>query len=115
MTRGTVRVDEDRWAFRRDLRMRCPTFHRFDHTTSINFLSDITCHNLLIKAKSAPTFGGTGEVVKKTLELYKQKCASFQYVEVEGNHFVHLNEPEKISNLINKFLLQSTSKSSLWL
>jgi hypothetical protein len=113
MTRGTTRVDEEKWTFRRDLRLRSPSFYRFDHQTSMKFLEDIKCHNLLIKANDAPVFGGPDDVVKKTLDIYKRKCASFQYVEVEGNHFIHLNEPEKISELVNKFLLQVGTKSVL--
>ena len=63
------------------------------------------CHNLIIKASQAPFFEPK-EVINKALEIYKEKCASFQFVEVDGDHFVHLNEPDKIVNLVNQFLLE---------
>lgn len=105
MTRGTIRVDEEKWSFRRDLRVRSPTIYRFSHELSMNFLTNIQCHLLIVKAKSAPTFGGPEPVIAKTLGIYKAKCASFEYVEVEGNHFVHLNEPKLASEHINNFFL----------
>jgi hypothetical protein len=63
MTRGTVRTDEERWAFRRDLRLRSTTIYRFSHDVSMNFLTGISCHLLLIKANDAPIFGGPDDVV----------------------------------------------------
>jgi len=111
MARGTVRVDEDKWTFRRDLRLRSPTMFRFRHDQSLHFLSTIQCHMLLVKAKDSPTYGGPTEVVQKTLDLYREKCASYQYLEVEGNHHVHLTHPHAMAEAVNSFLLKGMTES----
>ena len=66
---------------------------------------------MVIKALNAPWFEKK-EICEKALDIYKDNCASFQYVEVDGNHFVHLNEPEKVAEAVNQFL--SEQKAGLW-
>lgn len=36
-------------------------------------------------------------------ELYSRKCRRFQHVEVQGNHFVHLNNAERVAPVVNAF------------
>ncbi|ODM88353.1 putative serine hydrolase, partial [Orchesella cincta] len=105
LVRGCRRVSEDRWVFSRDLRLRSPSIQRISHEQAFALLSNIKCHNLLIKASKAPFFESK-EICDKVLAIYKEKCASFQYVEVDSDHFVHLTEPEKIADLVNKFLTE---------
>lgn len=78
---------------------------RFSHEQAFAILSNIKCHNLIIKASQAPFFEPK-EIGNKALEIYREKCASFQYVEVDGDHFVHLNEPERVADVINIFLTE---------
>ncbi|XP_064480477.1 serine hydrolase-like protein isoform X2 [Ornithodoros turicata] len=37
-------------------------------------------------------------------DLYSKKCRRFKHVEVEGNHFVHLNNAERVAPVVNAFL-----------
>lgn len=69
-------------------------------------LKNMKCHNMVIKASDAPYFESI-DIVNKALSIYKENCASFQFVEVDGDHFVHLNEPEKIADVVNKFLTET--------
>ncbi len=58
---------------------------------------------LLIRAMEAP-----GPINKSHMEtavgIYVNRCASFQVVDVPGNHFVHLNEPNVLSEQVKDFL-----------
>ncbi|KAG8436445.1 hypothetical protein GDO86_007513 [Hymenochirus boettgeri] len=38
------------------------------------------------------------------LEGYKDNLKRYQFSTVEGNHYVHLNEPEKVAGIITDFL-----------
>lgn len=69
-------------------------------------ISNVRCHLLLIKAKelSRPT---DEESLNEFLELYRRNCKTFKLIEVEGNHFVHLNNPERIAPIVKSFLLNT--------
>lgn len=41
---------------------------------------------------------------EEILDIIKKKSSKFEYQEVEGTHHVHLNDPEKVVPLIEKFL-----------
>jgi len=61
---------------------------------------------MIIKASDGPWFEPK-EACEAVMDIYRQNCAVFHFVEVEGNHFVHLNEPEKCAGHINQFLTES--------
>lgn len=83
---------------------------RMRHEESFKLLENIRCHNLLIKASEGPWFQPE-DTAKQTLEIYKKHCASFKFMEVEGNHFLHLNEPEKVIDAVNQFLADDLKAS----
>lgn len=46
--------------------------------------------------------------------LYQKQCKRFEYVELKGGHYVHLNQPELLAPAINRFLsLPSVRKANL--
>ncbi|CAN7943733.1 unnamed protein product, partial [Ixodes hexagonus] len=49
-----------------------------------------------------------GRIMRQSMphffEIYRRCCRRFEHIEVEGNHYVHLNEPEKVAPLVNAFL-----------
>jgi hypothetical protein len=42
----------------------------------------------------------------RILKVYQGNNPDFQYHQVEGGHHVHLNNPERIAPIVNKFLLK---------
>lgn len=47
-------------------------------------------------------------------KLYQKHCRRFEYVELQGGHYVHLNQPELLAPVINRFLgLASVGKAKL--
>uniref|UniRef100_A0A131Y9H5 Putative cytoplasmic membrane-bounded vesicle n=1 Tax=Ixodes ricinus TaxID=34613 RepID=A0A131Y9H5_IXORI len=49
-----------------------------------------------------------GRIMRESMghffELYRRCCRRFEHAEVEGNHYVHLNQPEKVAPLVEAFL-----------
>uniref|UniRef100_A0A8C0IRH3 Serine hydrolase like 2 n=2 Tax=Chelonoidis abingdonii TaxID=106734 RepID=A0A8C0IRH3_CHEAB len=50
--------------------------------------------------------------VKPLREAFQSNLKHFQLAEVMGNHFVHLNEPEVVAELINIFLKRDQSSKA---
>lgn len=46
------------------------------------------------------------------MELYQENCKFFQYVEVSGSHYVHLNHPERVAPHVSAFLRDGVVKQS---
>lgn len=111
--RGAKPLEEGKWAFTRDIRLRNPSITRFSHEQCFAILEKIRCEILLIKAKNAPWFEPE-DLCRQAMDVYQRNCASYEFVEIDGNHFVHLNEPEKIADKINQFLTKpSIEKAGL--
>ena len=72
-----------------------------EHRTIIK--NNLNCHLKIIKAKQGPYYEPT-EVLEEFKTYYKQQCKSFEYLEVEGHHHVHMDHPERIASHVNEFL-----------
>jgi len=64
---------------------------------------------MIIKAADGPWYEPK-EICEGAMDIYRKNCAVFRFVEVEGNHFVHLNDPEQCAVHINQFLSESKVK-----
>ena len=67
------------------------------------YASKIKCPHLLIKATDSTKYM-TDENYDRLLKVYRNHNPNFVYRELEGGHHIHLNTPDKVSPLINKFL-----------
>lgn len=63
----------------------------------------IKCRYLNIKSVPGRTMDNWA-TYKQILDIIQQNSEDFKFHRVDGNHHVHLNEPEKIAPLINEFL-----------
>ncbi|XP_025048210.1 serine hydrolase-like protein 2 isoform X3 [Alligator sinensis] len=75
----------------------------------VSFLKKIQARVLMIRAKdglfSHEDPDKSKNFVKPLQDAFKSNLReSFQLVEVPGNHFVHLNEPEEVAGIISVFL-----------
>lgn len=54
-------------------------------------------------------------VENEFVDIYRTRCKRFHYVELQGGHYVHLNNPELLAPTINTFILASPcQKANLW-
>jgi pimeloyl-ACP methyl ester carboxylesterase len=70
-------------------------------------VDSIQCPVLQLRASDNPRQKNPD--VKLSRKMYKSN-PNVRVVKVNGNHDVHLNHPERIADLINKFLLFERSK-----
>ncbi|GFS64652.1 serine hydrolase-like protein [Nephila pilipes] len=99
--------------FTRDMRFKPIEFISMrSHDTIEHFMSALRCELLVILAtKTHPFyFPEEPETVTRFLDFYAKNIEGFVLEHVEGNHFVHLNNPERVAPIINKFLLAETNK-----
>ena len=64
---------------------------------------NLNCHLKIIKGKQGPYYEST-ELLEEFKAYYKQQCKSFAYIEVQGQHHLHIDHPEHVAPLINEFL-----------
>src|SRR5690554_3355111 len=86
------------WRFTYDLRLRGATQLYLSEAQVIAFFAAITCPTLLIR----PDQGWPIELAKIQPRLDAIK--DLEVLKVEGNHHVHLDHPERISQAIQDFL-----------
>lgn len=92
--------------FSRD--MRCRTIEQFSrrsHDFVRQFMSAVQSELLMIMANSThPNYATfTPEVIDSFYDIYRKNAKKFILQHVDGNHFVHLNNPERIAPIINGF------------
>jgi len=89
----------------RDPKLRPPQYYTFTEDFIVACASRIKCRLLSIRANGGFVHGGKTEDLQ-TLDLMQQ-C---EYHVVDGSHHLHLNNPERVAPLINKFLNTPSSK-----
>ncbi|XP_055911561.1 probable serine hydrolase [Eupeodes corollae] len=94
--------EPNKFYFSRDGRLKSMMFYVFPHDVVVEMAQRIKCPHLFIKAKNGPKFG-MKEDYEEVLNILKQNPA-FEKHDVMGTHHVHLNEPQKIANIVNPFI-----------
>ncbi|XP_043535923.1 serine hydrolase-like protein isoform X1 [Chiloscyllium plagiosum] len=101
--------------FNRDLRINLHNPVRMTIEQCLEFQKNITAAVLLIIAKdglcSEKAWNPNKPPFSLLLEGYRTHLKEFRMEKVQGNHHVHLNEPERVVGIITKFLqMDVTSK-----
>ncbi|XP_015914151.2 serine hydrolase-like protein [Parasteatoda tepidariorum] len=93
--------------FTRDLRCRPVEYLNVkNHELMFQYIKAIRSEMLLIMATNPhPNYiSNSPEMREMAYEIYRKNSKRFVLEHVEGNHFVHLNNPERVAPLVNKFL-----------
>eukprot|EP00090_Calanus_glacialis_P046277 TRINITY_DN9005_c0_g1_i1.p1 TRINITY_DN9005_c0_g1~~TRINITY_DN9005_c0_g1_i1.p1 ORF type:complete len:350 (-),score=102.57 TRINITY_DN9005_c0_g1_i1:108-1157(-) len=110
MSRGLIKTpDGSGYTWSADLRLRIPTAFNMVQEITEEFGSKVECPHLLIKATEASKYM-TDESYDKILKVFMQNNPHFQYRELPGGHHLHLNTPELVAPVINKFLEKDFSE-----
>ncbi|XP_078093767.1 serine hydrolase-like protein [Mustelus asterias] len=112
LQRGSTEVSGG-LAFTRDLRINLPTPVRITVDQCLEFQKNITAAVLMICAKDGllkqEKWNPNKPPFSLILEGYRTRCDQFRLEKVEGNHHVHLNEPERVAGIISEFLKMNVS------
>ena len=82
---------------------------RFSLVHHREIMKSLKCHLKIIKAAQGPLYEPI-EVLEEFKGYYRQQCRSYEYVEVEGTHHVHMNNPERVAPVVNEYF----DDLSLW-
>lgn len=94
----------DKYFFTRDSRLKSYNYYSISQDVCIEMAKRISSPYCFIKAKFS-SYYEEKKYFDEIIEILK-KNPKFEFHEVEGTHHVHLNEPEKISQIINSFILK---------
>ncbi|XP_063228390.1 probable serine hydrolase isoform X2 [Bacillus rossius redtenbacheri] len=103
MKRGTVKHEDGRYSFNRDLRLKHSIVTGWPPKNILLFAASIDCNVLHIKAKSGLVYSDS-KITRETLDALKNSAKYFEHHDVEGTHHVHVNNPERVAPLITQFL-----------
>ncbi|KAH7955140.1 hypothetical protein HPB49_024768 [Dermacentor silvarum] len=103
VARATGPDQEGKLVLRTDQRTKVISTVLLDADFQYTLMEKIRCDLLMITASEIDE-----RIMRQSMDrffaLYKRCCPRFKHVEVEGNHYVHLNHPERVAPLINEFL-----------
>ncbi|XP_069683648.1 probable serine hydrolase [Periplaneta americana] len=89
--------------FSRDGRLKVGALGFLSMDMSLSYASKITCEVLNIKGKPGMKFDSP-ENYHIILDKIKETAKKLEFHEVEGSHFLHLNNPENVCPIIIKFI-----------
>lgn len=106
MARGAKESSNEagRYVFTRDPRLKLMRFLFYTPDVSIQIADRIKCPWLFVKASQSVFHSRADQldiIVKKM-----EKKTNFEIVTVEGEHHVHLNDPERVCGAVSEFLLR---------
>jgi pimeloyl-ACP methyl ester carboxylesterase len=93
----------ERFRFSRDSRLKFGALGFLSLDMTLEYASKITCEVLNIRGKSGMQFDPP-ESYHIVLDKIRKSAKKLEFHEVEGTHFLHLNNPESICPIIVKFL-----------
>jgi pimeloyl-ACP methyl ester carboxylesterase len=98
--------NEDVWEFTRDLKHRIASLYGYPQEVMRTFATEVKCPHLIVKANNGRLYENEAQV-NEVLDLYRTTNPHFDLVTVEGNHHVHLNEPQNVWPAIDAFLAKN--------
>lgn len=112
MERGS-KVVGDGFGYSHDPKMGLPLVIRFkvdDHRFIIK--NNLKCHLKILKGKQGHYYDPP-EIIEEFKTYYEQQCKSFEYVEIEGHHHFHMEQPQLTASHINEFFQSLSSSPNL--
>ncbi|RWS13415.1 serine hydrolase-like protein [Dinothrombium tinctorium] len=99
--------------FSRDIRLRLrqidpPPTNEF----MLKLMANVKC-DLLVVASQFVSNVESKRIVSAYVEVYKTNCRLFRYVEVDGTHHVHMNDPATVAPIVNSFIEESLNAGPL--
>ncbi|XP_050045276.1 serine hydrolase-like protein [Dermacentor andersoni] len=101
MKRGCKPVGDGRYILTKDIRLKYIHWIRADRAALKEYYRGYT-NNLLV-VMAVPGLGGLPANHKIVSDICAQNCRTFQIVEVEGNHHVHMTHPDEVASHIRRF------------
>lgn len=92
--------------FTRDARLNALLGHKVDSKTLREFYSKMQCEMLIILGKDGINDLNNPDI-KTVYDGHAATAKNFKAVTIEGDHFVHLTDPEKVAQIIKDYVMSS--------
>lgn len=104
LKRNIQKVDEiEKYYFSRDQRLKMGMLQFMHQKEFVEYAKRINFPYMFIKANNAPYFEGK-KIFYEIINVMKEHNKNFKLAFVDGSHHVHLNNPERVAELISPFL-----------
>ena len=103
LPRALKKVGEDKYIFRRDMKLYPKSLYGFTNDVIKEFAKCIKCPHLIILATKCAGFEPE-ENIDAILKEYESNNENFVLERIDTTHHGHLTEPEKFAPVIKKFL-----------
>jgi pimeloyl-ACP methyl ester carboxylesterase len=97
LNRGLQNID-DAWCWRTDPRLMLPSALQLSEEHVLAFLKQITCPSMIVRPNPGFPFP------EQTIIQRTKVVRNLEIERIEGHHHVHLDNPEIVATLINRFL-----------
>lgn len=101
-----------RLVFTGDSRLNALLSMTFDGNTLQKVYSHMTCEVLVILARQGLS-NLKNPYSKLVFDGFAKMAKRFKCVEIDGDHYVHLNQPEVVADFINDYLHQNSNGSEM--
>lgn len=95
-------IHSNKYYFARDNRMKSTPIPMMAHDVTVMFAKNISSPYCFLKSSVRPMV--ENEELYNGIVQIMSKNPNFEIHSVGGNHHVHLNEPEKVSGIVSKFI-----------
>lgn len=106
LSRGTRPV-ESGLVLKRDIRAKTGKTFVVPLETQKAIVSRYKGDMLIFRATDGASVQQLKDLEAEYMKSYKKHCKRFEYIELQGGHYVHLNQPELLAPAINRFLCHS--------
>lgn len=93
----------NKFQFTHDVRLNFLQPFNLSHENCLYYIKQISAPHLYIKTDDQ-TYDEDATIFNEVIDLFKKHCRHFEMLNVEGTHYVHLNNPELIASQIGVFL-----------
>jgi pimeloyl-ACP methyl ester carboxylesterase len=98
----STKIVEGGFQFTTDRKLKVLSGLRFTQQQVLSFIDQITCDVLVIMASNGFEFDA------ETLKLIADNNPQITFVNVDGGHHVHMDEPKVVAQIIQKFMADAT-------
>jgi hypothetical protein len=103
-----VEGHDNLYRFSRDNRIKFFIFPVVDIEEIVQIMSQVKCQLLIVTGKESLR-AEKGSPTEAVLNAVAKHCSYFKHHVVGGDHDVHLNNPERLSPLVARFLCEPVS------
>lgn len=102
MKRGCKLQDDGRYVFTRDFRLKASYWDKVDRAALDPWWKSYKNDILVLDA--VPGFGSCSVHNGRMINTLKEQCRTFQMAMLDGDHHIHMNQPELVASYIKPFL-----------